>query len=234
MAHVLVVDDDDLVVELLKRILQRDGYRVSAAANGTGMREALAVGDVDLVLLDIRLGTEHGFALAPEIRDQYQVPVIFVSGDGEVADKVAGLEIGADDYITKPFDARELLARTKVVLRRHQNREQRPTRTLRFRGFTLDLDAHELHAPDGAMVELTGLELQVLACLAERPRQAMSRDDISRIVSGRVRDRQDRTLDVVVSKVRKKLGDAGGPDASSLISTVRGVGYKFTGQIETA
>lgn len=237
MPHILVVDDEELIRGLLERILKRDGYDVTTVADGPGFLAAMETGNIDLVLLDIRLGRDHGFDLARVARERHRTPLIFVTGDTDMADKITGLELGAEDYITKPFDQRELLARIKVVLRRQaaaeaQGQDRREHRKLAFAGFILDLAAHELHAPKGGSVELTGMELAILACLAQRPREALSRDDISQVVSGRLRDRRDRTIDVVVSKLRRKLELAaeGEPD---LIQTVRGVGYKFMPEVET-
>lgn len=236
MPHILVVDDEELIRGLLERILKRDGYDVTTVADGAGFLKVMETGNIDLVLLDIRLGRDHGFDLAREARERHRTPLIFLTGDTDMADKIAGLELGAEDYITKPFDQRELLARIKVVLRRQEataapGQEKRDHRRLTFAGFTLDLTAHELSAPKGESVELTGMELSILACLAQRPREALSRDDISQVVSGRMRDRRDRTIDVVMSKLRRKLGQAadGEPD---LIQTVRGVGYKFMPEVE--
>lgn len=231
--HILVVDDDELIQDLLETILSRAGYRVSLAADGPGLREVLQREPVDLVLLDIQLGEDHGFDLAREVTDRYHTPIIFVTGDRDVSDKVTGLEIGADDYITKPFDQRELLARIRVVLRRHGEAVEPDDRRLLFEGFVLHLDAHELHAPSGGVVDLTTMELQILAYLAQRPRQALSRNDISLAVSGKTRDRKDRTIDVVVSKLRRKLEDSS-PAEIDPIQTVRGVGYKFVSEVRQA
>ena len=228
--HILVVDDDDLLQDLLEAMLSRAGYRVSVAGDGPGMREVLQREPVDLVLLDVRLGVDHGFDLAREVTDRYQTPIIFVTGDRDVSDKVTGLEIGAEDYVTKPFDQRELLARIRVVLRRHGEGVESDDRRLLFDGFVLHLDAHELHAPDGNVVDLTTMELHILAQLAQRARQALTRNDISVAVSGKTRDRRDRTIDVVVSKLRRKLEEAS-PAEIDPIQTVRGVGYKFVSEV---
>ena len=235
MPSILVVDDEELIRGLLERILVRDGYTVTSVADGPAFLAAVEAGGIDLILLDVRLGREHGFDLAREARERCQVPIIFVTGDSDMTDKVTGFELGAEDYITKPFDQRELLARIKVVLRRGelQNGQGRVADTrgrLGFGGFVLDLGAHELLGPDGDPVDLTGMELQILACLAKRPRQALSRDDISSVVSGRIRDRRDRTIDVVVSKLRRKLENAGEGQCDP-IATVRGVGYKFISEV---
>ncbi len=236
MPHILVVDDEELIRGLLERILKRNGFDVTAVADRPGFLSAMEAGNIDLVLLDVRLGRDHGFDLAREARERHRTPLIFVTGDTDMADKIAGLELGAEDYITKPFDQGELLARIRVVLRRQEAAEahsqaKRENRRLAFAGFTLDPAAHELRAPEGDNVELTGMEFAILACLAQRPREALSRDDISQAVSGRLRDRRDRTIDVVVSKLRRKLELAadGEPD---LIQTVRGVGYKFMPDVE--
>ena len=229
--HILVVDDDDLVQDLLETLLSRAGYRVSVAGDGPALRDILQREPADLVLLDVRLGEDHGFDLAREITERYHTPIIFVTGDRDVADKVTGLEIGAEDYVTKPFDQRELLARIRVVLRRKGDPAAAEDRRLLFEGFVLHLDAHELHAPGGEQVELTTMELQILACLAQKPRQALSRNDISLAVSGRTRDARDRTIDVVVSKLRRKLDDACPETEIDPIQTVRGVGYKFVSEV---
>lgn len=232
MAHVLVVDDEPLILDLLQNVLDDADHRVSMARDGAAMREHMAADPPDLVLLDVRLEAEHGFDLAREIRQQHGVPVIFVTGAGEVDDRVSGLELGAEDYITKPFDQRELLARINVVLRRRDGETAAPRR-LRFQGFVLDLGAQELHDPSGRTVELTTMERDILACLATRPRQALSRNEISVAVSGRPRGRRDRTIDVVVSKLRRKLEQAS-PQALDPIQTVRGVGYKFVAEVDSA
>jgi two-component system OmpR family response regulator len=229
--HILVVDDDDLIQDLLETMLSRAGYRVSVAADGPGLRSVLQREPVDLVLLDVKLGADHGFDLAREITDRYNTPIIFVTGDRDVSDKVTGLEIGAEDYVTKPFDQRELLARIRVVLRRHEDTRLEEDRRLLFEGFVLHLDAHELHAPSGDIVDLTTMELQILAFLAQKPRQALSRNDISLAVSGKTREARDRTIDVVVSKLRRKLEEANPRSEVAPIQTVRGVGYKFVSEV---
>lgn len=231
--HILVVDDDELIRNLLENILERAGYRVSLAEDGPSLRAVLEQETVDLVLLDIRLGQDHGFDLARDVTERFHTPIIFVTGDRDVTDKVTGLEIGAEDYITKPFDQRELLARIRVVLRRHREGSGEGGRRLLFDGFVLHLDAHELHGPGGGEVDLTTMELQILACLAGKPRQALSRNDISLAVSGRPRDRRDRTIDVVVSKLRRKIENAS-PNQVDPIQTVRGVGYKFVADVRSA
>lgn len=231
MAHILVVDDEALVRTLLENILRRAGYRVTSVSESTTFHAAMSAGDVDLVLLDLRLGREHGFDLARAASDRYQVPVIFVTGDGNVNVKVTGFELGAEDYITKPFDPRELLARVRVALR-HRS-DTIATRRVKFGGFLLDLGALELTAPDGTPVELTGMEMQVLAYLIQRPTQAVTRDDISKEIRGREHDPQDRTIDVIVSKVRRKLQQAS-DDGWDPIHTIRGIGYKFVAATEQA
>jgi len=232
-SHILVVDDERLILALLKRILEQAGHRVTTSETGAGMRQTLADDAVDLILLDVRLRDSHGFSLAREVADRRGPPVIFVTGVNDVSDKVLGFETGADDYITKPFDQRELLARVKAVLRRGTGREEATApRRMRFAGFTLDLHAHTLHAPDGSELELTGFELSILGYLARHPHQVLSREAISRAVSGKVRAPGDRTIDVLVSKLRRKLGEAA--PRQELIQTVRGVGYKLVTEVETA
>ena len=231
VAHILVVDDEALVRTLLENILRRAGYRVTSGSESATFHAAMEAGDVDLVLLDLRLGREHGFDLARAASERYEVPVIFVTGDGNVNVKVTGFELGAEDYITKPFDPRELLARVRVALRHRSESTQ--LKRLRFGGFLLDMGAMELTAPDDTPVELTGMEMQVLIYLVQRPGQAVTRDDISREIRGRAHDPQDRTIDVIVSKVRRKLQQAS-DDGWDPIHTIRGIGYKFIAGTEPA
>ena len=232
MAHILVVDDDDLILNLIESILTRAGYQVSRAIDGREMRSQLQKNSIDLILLDIRLREDHGFDLARELSETDAPPIIFVTGTHDVSNKVAGLEIGAEDYITKPFDQRELLARIGVVLRRRSTDDAPPT-TYRFDGFELNLESHELCDPGGAAVSLTTMEFQILACLVRRPRAVLSRNDISILVSGRRRDRTDRTIDVIVSKLRRKIEESTDAEVDP-IQTVRGAGYKFVAEVETS
>lgn len=234
---VLVVDDDPRICRLLIRFLSAEGYVVEAAGNGYAMKQAMQLRDFDLIILDLRLpGGEDGLSLAQELRRESDVPLIMLTGRCESVDKVVGLEIGADDYVTKPFDRRELLARIRSVLRRvsalpgEATYQARPNSVLRFAGWTLDLGRHELVSSDGEAVELTSYEYQLLATLTQQPRRALSRDRILELIANRGWQPYDRSIDVLIGKLRRKLGDD--PRSPSLIKTIRGVGYVFTASIE--
>jgi len=233
--NILIVDDDPRICRLLQRYLGDEGYGVDTAASGRAMRKVLAERPIDLVLLDVRLPDEDGFSLVRELRGRSDVAVIMVTGKSDPLDKVLGLELGADDYVTKPFDQRELLARVRSVLRR-AHAKGRPgvpgqRRTLaRFAGWELDLPAQELTSADGVRVSLTTREFQLLAALVEHAQRVMTRDSILELLVGRDWTPIDRSIDVLVAKLRKKLSDdAHNPE---LIKTVRGVGYKLASPVQ--
>ena len=230
--HILVVDDDPRICRLLGRFLSAEGYVVESAPNGRQMRRALAASTFDLVILDLRLpGGEDGLTLARSLRAESDISLIMLTGRGQPVDKVVGLEVGADDYITKPFNRRELLARIRSVLRRAgRNGTDGPSPSpanasvLSFAGrWQLDLARHELMSETGARVELTTYEFQMLAALARHPGQVLSRDRILDLVANRTWQPYDRSIDVLVGKLRRKLDDD--PRNPRIIRTVRGVGY---------
>jgi two-component system OmpR family response regulator len=233
--NVLIVDDDPRICRLLERYLEQEGYATDTASSGEEMREKLNGLKVDLVLLDIRLPDEDGFTLVKELRALPNLAVIMVTGKSDPLDKVLGLELGADDYVTKPFNERELLARVRSVLRRASPDKRRfevaPSRNVaRFSGWRLDLPAQELTSPEGTGVFLTTREFQLLAALVDHGQQVLSRDSILELLSGRDWTPIDRSIDVLIGKLRKKLGDdAHNPE---LIKTVRGVGYKLASPVE--
>lgn len=232
---ILIVDDDPRICRLLRRYLEVEGYRVDTAASGQAMRRLLAERPVDLVLLDVRLPDEDGFTLVRELRGLSDVAVIMVTGKTDPFDKVLGLELGADDYVTKPFDHRELLARVRSVLRRSREQPKPgPSGQGRsiacFAGWQLDLPAQELTSVDGERVTLTTREFQLLAALVEHAQRVMTRDSILELLAGRDWTPIDRSIDVLIGKLRKKLSDdAHNPE---LIKTVRGVGYKLASPVE--
>ena len=233
--RILIVDDDPRICRLLQRYLELEGYRIDAAASGEEMRKKLAEVKVDLVLLDIRLPDEDGFTLLKELRALPNLAVIMVTGKSDPLDKVLGLELGADDYVTKPFDERELLARVRSVLRRASAEQPRskvaPSRNVAsFSGWHLDLLAQELTSPEGTGVLLTTREFQLLAALVDHGQRVLSRDSILALLSGRDWTPIDRSIDVLIGKLRKKLGDDG--HNPELIKTVRGVGYKLASPVE--
>jgi two-component system OmpR family response regulator len=230
--RILVVDDDIHVCRLLSRILMVEGYGIESVADGQAMWRALRTRTFDLVILDLRLsGGEDGVALAGRLRAESDVPLIMLTGKSEPIDKVVGLEIGADDYVTKPFDRHELIARIRSILRRSQlrngttNGSNRLKRVIRFAGWTFDLGRGRLTAPGGEKIELTRFEFQLLSALAQKPGRLLSRDQILESVASRHWDPSDRSIDVHVAKLRRKLHDY--PRHPRLIKTVRGIGYMF-------
>ncbi len=230
-SHVLVVDDDELVRYALKEYFEEEGFRVSEAADGKSARAILDADSPDIILLDIRMPGEDGFSLTRAIRAQSDIPIILVTGKGDDVDKVVGLELGADDYITKPFNERELLARMRNILRRWRTyRENEPKGDIRtFEGWTLDLGKRKLTAPDGDEVRLTRGEFHLLAALVDSRNRVLSRDFLLDAVSSREWAPTDRTIDVMVRQLRKKL--EADPNDPKLIQTVHGVGYSFAADV---
>ncbi len=237
--HILIVDDDPRVRDMLARYLDSEGFRVTQAADGMAMRACMVSNLVDLVILDVMMPKEDGFTLTREIRANSAIPIILITGKGEVVDRVVGLEIGADDYIAKPFHLREVLARIRTVLRRSG-----PERTvgnaaankpagqlLRFAGWQLDLAGMALTDPQGAPVPLTSGEFNLLTALAKAPNRPLNRDQIMDLVHGRAWSPYDRSIDTQVGRLRKKIEpDPGNP---TIIKTVRGVGYLFAAKVES-
>ena len=230
--QILVVDDDIRICRLLSRILMAEGYAVETAANGQAMWRALRTRAFDLVILDLRLsGGEDGLELARRLRTESDVPLIMLTGRSEQINKVVGLEIGADDYVTKPFDRHELIARIRSILRRARLRNGTATGSdrgksrIKFAGWTLDLGRRQLTAPGGEKIDLTSFEFELLSVLAQKRGRLLSRDQILELVASRHWDPSDRSIDVHVGKLRRKLHD--NPRRPWLIKTVRGVGYMF-------
>lgn len=235
---ILVVEDDPDMRETVCTALLRDGYRVQEAEDGRGMRHVMSQCHIDLVILDLVLPGESGLNLARELRSNSNIPLIMLTGKDSVIDKVVGLEIGADDYITKPFHARELVARIGTVLRRfHSNigkAEAGPGDAspgmIRFGDWELDLFGRRLTGASGDEVILTTFEFQVLSTLAQRPGVALSRDQIMDLVTDREWNPFDRSIDVLIGKIRKKLGD--NSRSPEFIRTIRNIGYMFVADIE--
>lgn len=232
--HILVVDDDREIRDLLGRYLTKQGYRVTTAADGRDMRDAMRDRTIDLVVLDIMLPGDDGLSLCREIRSRSPIPVIMLTAKGDDVDRIVGLEMGADDYLPKPFNPRELMARIKAVLRRSGEapgglaggRREEEGGILSFEGWRLDLERRELTAPDGVLVPLSAGEFGLLAALAARPQRVLSRDQLLDLVRGRDAQPFDRSIDVQVSRLRRKIEtDMREP---RLIKTVRGGGYMFT------
>ncbi len=229
---ILYVDDDKRLCRLLRRYLERAGYDVSCAINGEEMHEQLNTETYHLILLDIMLPDKDGLSLAREVRNNSEIPIIFLTAKAEIDDKVSGFEIGADDYITKPFEEKELLARIQSVLRRSKPDENKaaPHTLARFSGWTLNFIDQTLHSPDNAVVDITSYEYQMLAALVKQPHKAISRNEILKIISGREWSPLDRSADMAISKLRKKIEND--PKKPSLIKTIRNKGYQLTTSVE--
>lgn len=234
-ARILVVDDDPKLRNMLRRYLEQEGFAVALAADGAALRKALAERSFDLVLLDLVLPGEDGLLLARDIRAQSDLPIIILSGKGDTIDRVVGLEVGADDYLAKPFHLRELLARVRTVLRRTAKRDDPPPTAdaadgpLAFGAWRLDPARRELRDTEGRAVELTSGEFDLLLCFARRPQRVLSRDQIMDLTRGRDWSPLDRSIDNQVRRLRRKVETD--PDAPQLIKTVRGAGYVFTAAV---
>ncbi len=226
--HILIVDDHREIRELVTRVLSRDGFRVSAAADGKAMRKLLADGRIDLILLDLMLPGEDGLSLCRAVRAQSNVPIIMLTAKGEEVDRVIGLEMGADDYLPKPFGSRELIARIRAVLRRSRvdltPGGPEPKR-YRFDRWVLETESRELLRDDGVTVPLSTGEYELLLALVDRPQRVLSRDQLLDLARGRSAAAFDRSIDTQVSRLRKKLERD--PVEPRLIKTIWGGGYMF-------
>jgi two-component system, OmpR family, response regulator len=233
--HIVIVDDQPEICELVYNYLSGEGYRVSTANDGPSMRRIMQQYEVDLVLLDIQLPGDDGLSLARQLRAVSDIGIIILTGRGETVDRIIGLEMGADDYLPKPFHLRELLARVKSVLRRASARgeaSKTPPQSAVFNGWKLDLTSRELKAPSGEEVRLTTGEFDLLAAFVGNANQVLSRDRLLDLARNRESGPFDRTIDVQVGRLRKKLEDD--PQNPSLIKTVRGSGYIFTASVDAA
>jgi two-component system OmpR family response regulator len=232
-AKILVVDNDVKICRLLTLFLEGEGYAVRAASTAEEMRRLIVTNPPNLVIFDPMLKGEDGLELARELRSKSDVALIMLTGKTDVFDKVVGLEIGADDYITKPFDNRELLARARSVLRRNSRingaATSRQPSVFHFAGWTLDLPAYKLTSPTGEQIALTCSEFHLLSALVRQHDQILSREAILDLVAGRDWSPIDRSVDVLVGRLRKKIEDD--PTNPVFIKTIRGVGYKFTGKV---
>ncbi len=230
--NIILVEDDPPLRTLTARALQENGYAVRPAATAPEMWRAFEQGPVDLVLLDIMLPGTSGIDLCRELRRISDVPIIFISAKGSETDRVIGLELGADDYLAKPFGTRELVARVRAVLRRHAMERapaDREQGELAFNDWTLNLPRRELKSPTGATVELTGAEFDLLVSLCDNAQRVIARERLIELSRTRLGDSSDRSVDVLVSRLRRKLSSAGNP---APIITVRGVGYMLNTPVE--
>ncbi|MFN4143342.1 two-component system response regulator TorR [Aestuariivirga sp.] len=234
-AHIVVIEDDPVTRAKLAAYFKAEGYRVSEAEDGEMMRDIIAADPADLLMIDIQLPGEDGLRLTREQRERSDVGIILVTGRSDTVDRIVGLEIGADDYVTKPFDQRELLARVKNLLRRVS--AGRPARTAApqkrsFLGWTLDLGSRTLSNAEGAFTDLTRAEFKALSLLTANAGQVLSRDRLLHEIAHRDWDPTDRTVDVVIRRLRKKLGDDS--RHPRLIVTSHGEGYLFAVPLDRA
>jgi len=232
--HVLVVEDDPDVRGMIVEYLSGHGFDLAEAENGAAMRAAITARVPDAVLLDVNLGGEDGISLARWLRERHDIGIIMVTAAGEVVDRVVGLEVGADDYVAKPFDPRELLARLKSVLRRVQARtssgvatggSKDPGRRVNVGRCVLDLAGHRLVAADGQEVPLTSMEFDLLRVFTDHPNQVLSRDQLLTHTRNRDWEPFDRSIDIRIARLRRKIETD--PDHPQLIKTVRGAGYMY-------
>ena len=235
--HILIVDDHREIRDLVSRTLTREGFRVTSAADGKAMRKVLADARIDLILLDLMLPGESGLALARELRAQSTIPIIMVTAKGEEVDRVIGLELGADDYLPKPFGTRELVARINAVLRRSRMEplavEQRSkAKRYRFDRFTFNVESRELVRDDDVTVPLSTGEFDLLLVLVERPQRVLTRDQLLDLARGRSANALDRSIDTQVSRLRKKL--EADPHEPKIIQTVWGGGYMLAKPVSEA
>lgn len=232
--HILVVDDDPQIRLLVARFLQRYGYQVTGAPDGRAMMEALAHSAIDLIVLDLMLPVRSGVELCRDVRAVSQIPIVMLTARNEESDRVTGLEGGADDYVTKPFSPRELLARIRALLRRARAARgsvlTQPSGVVTFDGWTMDLRRRELQSPAGTLVDLSTGEFDLLVAFVEHANRVLSREALMQFAKARMSDDPfDRTIDVQISRLRRKLeADANG---NQLIKTVRGAGYMFASTV---
>jgi two-component system, OmpR family, response regulator len=236
LPHILIIDDDREIRDLLARFLERNRFRVSTARDGREARRAWSNGHYQLVVLDLMLPGESGLDLARWLRSQGNVPIIMLTAMGDETDRIIGLELGADDYVPKPFNPRELMARMRAVMRRTTERDEKrdtaDARFLRFAGWTLEPLRRRLLNPAGAEVPLTGGEYELLVALLERANRVLTRDMLLDLLRGRQAGPFDRAIDVAISRLRRKLEDDG--RNAQVIKTVRGGGYVLAADVERA
>ncbi len=234
--QILIVDDDREIRTLLADYLQTNGYRCHMAAEGQAMWRILDESEIDLVVLDLNLPGEDGLTLCRNLRAKSSIPVIMLTARGEPLDRILGLEMGADDYLPKPFEPRELLARIRSVLRRSHNQANHHANDklhfLRFAGWSLDLTARHLINPQEMIIVLSGAEFRMLKIFLEHPNRVLNRDQLLNMTQGRDADPFDRSIDIQISRIRQKLGeDARSPQ---IIKTVRNGGYVLAVSVEAA
>jgi two-component system OmpR family response regulator len=236
LPHILVVEDDRDISALVARYLRANECRVTLAGHGRDADRVMAGNRIDLLVLDLMLPGEDGLSLCRRLRTTSQVPIIMLTAKGDDVDRILGLEMGADDYLGKPFNPRELLARIRAVLRRADNMRADPaangSRVLVFSGWRIDRVLRELASPAGARVVLTDAEFGLLRAFCERPGRVLSREQLLDLTQGRSLGAFDRSIDILVSRLRRKI--EADPHQPSIIKTVRSGGYLFTSTVEPA
>ncbi|MGE8064203.1 response regulator [Pseudomonas sp. NPDC089569] len=233
MSRLLIVDDDLEILSLLKKFFVQHAYEVDVAPHGEAMWAAIAQNRPDTIILDLMLPGEGGLSLCQKVRSQTGIPIIMLTAMGELSDRIVGLELGADDYVTKPFAPRELLARLRAVQRRAGEVKASGTEPSRpliaFAGWSLDITSRELRSPENVMIPLSGGEFDLLVVFLEHPQRILTREQLIDLTHGRAHDAFDRSIDVQVSRLRRKIEpDSKRPD---LIRTVRNGGYMFTAKV---
>ncbi len=229
--HLLVVEDEPVTRSRLVAYFAAEGYRVTQVENAAQMQSVLATETIDLLLLDINLPDEDGLVLARKIRAESNLGIILVTGRADEVDRIVGLEIGADDYVTKPFNPRELLARVKNIIRRLESRQHNTTGGILkvFEGWILDSQKRRLTDPNGSTVSLTKGEFEILSLLTDQPETVITRSRFCTHISHRTWGANDRSVDVLIARLRKKLEQDG--QANDLITTIHGEGYMFTAKV---
>ena len=231
--HIVVVDDERDIRDTLEEYLTLQGYRVSSAADGAALRALVEHGAIDLVVLDIKMPGEDGLSLARFLRENTAVGIIMLTAAGDVVDRIVGLEMGADDYLAKPVDLRELHARIRAVLRRAQGEAgapaeeaEAPRDRVRFGDCSLDMESHKLYDDEGAEITITAMEFDLLKAFAENPNRVLSRDQLLNMAHNRGWEPFDRSIDIRIARMRRKIEKD--PAKPQIIKTVRGAGYMFS------
>ncbi len=231
--QILIVEDETVTRNTLKSIFEAEGYDVFEATDGTQMHRILSAQEIDLVIMDINLPGKNGLMLARELRENTNTALMFLTGRDNEVDKILGLEIGADDYITKPFNPRELAIRARNLLQRTMTETVKDTSNVeyyRFNGWTLDINKRSLINPEGEEYKLPRSEFRAMLHFCENPGKIQTREDLLRKMTGRELKPQDRTVDVTIRRIRKHFEDHA--DTPEIIATIHGEGYRFCGEIE--
>lgn len=238
MPHVLIVDDDEDIRQLISEYLTKNQYKTSTLPSGEHLFETLKSQPIDIIVLDLMMPGTDGLELCKQVRANSTLPIIMLTAKGDETDRIIGLELGADDYLPKPFNPRELLARIKSVLRRaQQEKSNNPldpnhAEKITFSGWTLDLQARHLVSPNEVVVSLSGAEFRLLKIFLAHPHQILSRDQLLNMTKGRDAHPFDRSIDVQISRLRQRLSDDTSDENNELIKTVRGEGYVLSSQVD--